>query len=94
MRAVAFRQDNQSRAIQIHAAQVQIVRVLFGPNAAGPEPRLPLFRVDPLDASNDPLAFGDRILDRAGLGVDQIQVIPPAPLAHPHQFVVAEPETE
>jgi hypothetical protein len=73
---------------------VQVIGILLRPDATGPEPRLPLFGVDPLDAPNDPLALGDRILDRTGFHIDQIQMVPAASLAHPDQFVVAEPETE
>ena len=57
VRAVALGEDHQPGAVEIHAAVVDVVRVLPGTDAAGAEPDLPRFLVDAVDAADDPLAL-------------------------------------
>jgi len=80
---VPFGEDRQARAVKIHAAVVDVVRVLPGADAAGAKPDLPALAVHAIDAANHPLAPGDLTLHAAGRGVVEIEVVPAVALRHP-----------
>jgi hypothetical protein len=77
MTAVALGQRDQTGAVEIDAVVMDEIRVLPFVLAARPEPDLAVILVDPVDPADDPVAFGDRILDAALRAIDQVQV-PPA----------------
>src|SRR6266508_1380077 len=65
---------------------VDEVRVLSGPNAAGPEPHLALDRVHPFHAADHPLSPGHLVLYLPCLQIIQVQVVPAVALRHPEHF--------
>jgi len=87
MRAVAAGQDDQARAVEVDSTVVHIVRVLFGVDAAGTKPDLPLLFVHAIHSTDDPVSLRDLILDITGSRVDQVEMVPTVSLGHPDNFV-------
>src|SRR5262249_10964696 len=63
------------------------VRILTVVPAAGAEPDLTIFFVNLIDAADDPLAFGDLVLQLAFLAVVKIQVPPAVHFGDVNQFI-------
>ena len=83
VRAVAFGQDHQAGAVEVHPRMVDVIGVLSGTDAAGAEPDLPLGLVDAVHSADDPFAPGDRVLDRSRPAVVEVEVIPAVALRGP-----------
>ena len=75
--AVALRQGDQAGAVEVDAVVMDEVGILIRVLTAGAEPDLTLRLVDRGRCPGRRTAPGDRVLDRAGLRVDQVEV-PPA----------------
>jgi len=74
--AIALSEGNQAGAVEIHAAELDEVRVLIGIFSAGTKPDLTFFFVDAIDSANDELAFGDLLFDFAAGNIDEVEVPP------------------
>ena len=83
---VVRREHGKVGAVQIHPAQVLVIRVLPRDQAGRDDEDPPGFLIHPLDPPHDPLAGGDLIDHLPGRRVVAVQVIPPVPLAGPQQL--------
>ena len=86
MRAIAFGEECQPGAIEFHSREMHVIRILPRHDPARTEADFALFDIDRIDAANDPLAGGNRVLHRAGFRVDEVQVVPAGAFAHPHDL--------
>jgi hypothetical protein len=84
--AIPFRQDRESGAVEVHPAQVQVVGILSGLDAAREEPDLPGLGVHGFHTSDDPFPAGDLILHLAGRDVVEPEMAPAVAFGHPQQF--------
>src|SRR6185369_4137825 len=65
---------------------VDVVRVLRRINAAGAEPDLTFLDINAVDATDEPIAFGDLIFHRAGGLINQIEMVPAIAFRHPNDL--------
>ena len=86
MRAITFSQHHQSGAVEVHAAVVDVIRVLSGADATGPEPNLPRLSIHLVHPAHSPRASCDLILHLARGGVVEPEMIPAIALGHPDQL--------
>ena len=77
----------EAAAVEVHAAEVEVVGIFFFAQAAGEEPELALGVIDMQDFADGPCAVCDLVFDVAGLGVVKVKVAPAVALAHPEEFV-------
>ena len=75
MRAVADRQANESGAVEVYPAKVDVVGVLVRIDAARAEPDLLTPGVDPVNAADDPLTPGNLVLQLARTRIEAIEVV-------------------
>ena len=76
VRAVSLGEGDEAGAVEVHPIVVDEVRILAGVLASRPEPDLPLLLIDQVDAADDVLAAGDRVLDLPLPGVDEVEMSP------------------
>src|ERR1041385_4711103 len=74
---VAFGEGGETGAIEVHAIEMDEVRILVGISPAGTEPNLAIFFVDAIDGADDKLAFGDLVRDFSSGDVNEVKM-PPA----------------
>ena len=75
--AVSLGQSHQIAAVETDTIVVDKVGILIRILAAGVKPDLTRAFIDPIDSAYHIRSVRDRVLDRAGLGVDQVEM-PPA----------------
>jgi hypothetical protein len=94
VRAVALGDEALLTAIELHAAEMQVIGVLLRVVAAGPEPQLAIRGIQALDAAHTELTAGDLAELLAGLGVEAVDVVPAAALGHPEELVALGEPTQ
>lgn len=89
MIGIAVGQPGQLAAVEIHAVQLPVVRVLSRIHAAGGEPDAPLRVVHAQHIAHDPRPVRELPLEPAAAAIDQVQVPPAVAFGNPQQRVAA-----
>src|SRR5262245_4859822 len=80
MVAIGLGEGDKAGAVEVNAIEVDKIGVLIRIFAAGAEPDLAVLLVNTVDASDDELTCGDRVLDLAFFRINQVEMTPSAPL--------------
>ena len=91
VRAVALRQAHRLAAVDGHAHEMRVVRVLRRVHAHHAQCQRARRLVDVLDGAHHPRPARDLAHDGAVRHVHQVQVVEAVALAHPEQLVLAQP---
>src|SRR5579862_3261588 len=86
MVAVGVCKFGEAGAIEVNPVRLREVRILLGIHATSFEPDLTFRLVDEMNVPDQPIAFGDLVLQLAGYAVIEVEVLPAIALRSPDDF--------
>src|SRR5262245_43226596 len=87
MCAVPLREQHEPCPVEVDTSEVCMIGVLPGTQSHRAEPHLPLYFIETVYATDDPIALRDLALQPSVCGIEQVQVVPAVSLRHPDELV-------